>query len=173
MSEIEIQTLSLSQWQEYKDIRLRSLKTEPQAFLSRYEESASFPDEKWQQRLPHLDWRMGNDGRSWCLPTVWILLHIAWSHAGVDRLIRNDLFISSRGNIISNPICNIQYGKILKRKRKSLKMCHTASKQSAHNLWGSISIPVFLQRAQRKNSDELISALTNSSRTWILRELWW
>jgi hypothetical protein len=43
--------LPLDSWQEYKAIRLKALKTDPQAFLSPYSKESAYPDEKWQQRL--------------------------------------------------------------------------------------------------------------------------
>jgi ribosomal protein S18 acetylase RimI-like enzyme len=57
---MKTQTLLPFQWQEYKEIRLRALKTEPQAFLSPYEKEAAYPDEKWKQRL-----ETAGKGRSW------------------------------------------------------------------------------------------------------------
>jgi ribosomal protein S18 acetylase RimI-like enzyme len=48
---IQIIKLPLSRWQEYKNLRLRALKDEPQAFSSSYTKEAAYPDEKWQERL--------------------------------------------------------------------------------------------------------------------------
>ena len=59
-ADVKIETLSFSQWQEYKELRLRALETEPQAFLSSYEEEAAYPDGKWQQRL-----EQAGKGKSW------------------------------------------------------------------------------------------------------------
>lgn len=55
----EIISLPLYRWQEYKELRLDALKTDPQAFLSTYEKEFSYPDEKWQQRL-----KSANEGKS-------------------------------------------------------------------------------------------------------------
>lgn len=49
-----------SQWQEYKELRLRALKSEPQAFASSFERESAYPDEKWQQRL-----KESGNGKSW------------------------------------------------------------------------------------------------------------
>lgn len=51
MENIEIVTLQPQQWQKYKDLRLRALKEEPQAFSSTYEDSVKYPDSFWQGRL--------------------------------------------------------------------------------------------------------------------------
>jgi len=59
-NKIEIVTLPVSSWQEYKTLRLRALKTEPQAFYSPYEKEAAYPDDKWQQGL-----RNAESGKSW------------------------------------------------------------------------------------------------------------
>lgn len=60
MEDIEIQTLLLSGWQEYKKLRLRALKTEPQAFLSSFGKESAYSDEKWQQKL-----RDADNGKNW------------------------------------------------------------------------------------------------------------
>ncbi len=57
---IEIVTLPVFSWQEYKELRLRALKTEPQAFYSSYEKEVVYPDDKWQQRLRNVE-----NGKSW------------------------------------------------------------------------------------------------------------
>ncbi len=60
MENIEIQTLLPSEWSEYKQLRLRALKTEPQAFLSSFEKESAYTNKKWQQRL-----RDVGDGKNW------------------------------------------------------------------------------------------------------------
>ena len=57
---IEIVTLPVSSWQEYKELRLRALKTDPQAFASSYQKEVAYPDTKWQERL-----QGAMDGKSW------------------------------------------------------------------------------------------------------------
>ena len=59
-NKIEIIMLPISSWQEYKTLRLRALKTEPQAFTSPYEKEAVYPDDKWQQRLKDAE-----SGKTW------------------------------------------------------------------------------------------------------------
>src|SRR3972149_5620739 len=49
--EFEIIKLPIGQWQDYKELRLRALKTEPQNFSSPYAKEPVYPEEKWQQRL--------------------------------------------------------------------------------------------------------------------------
>ncbi len=47
----EIASLLPESWEEYKQLRLRALSTDPQAFGTSYSEAAKFPDEQWRQRL--------------------------------------------------------------------------------------------------------------------------
>lgn len=51
MDTIEIVTLQPEDWRQYRDLRLRALKEEPQAYGSTYEDNAKRPDEFWQKRL--------------------------------------------------------------------------------------------------------------------------
>lgn len=51
MRKIEIVTLQPTGWKIYKDLRLRALKEEAQAFASTYEDNAKYPDEHWMKRL--------------------------------------------------------------------------------------------------------------------------
>lgn len=51
MDNIEIVSLRPEEWQLYKELRLRALKEEPQAFGSTYEENLNHPDAYWKQRL--------------------------------------------------------------------------------------------------------------------------
>jgi ribosomal protein S18 acetylase RimI-like enzyme len=50
-SKIKIVELPISDWKDFKKIRLASLKEEPQAFGSSYAKDAAYPDSKWQERL--------------------------------------------------------------------------------------------------------------------------
>lgn len=51
MESIEIFELSPLQWQDYKNIRLRALKEEPQAYQTTYEEAFNEPEKAWGERL--------------------------------------------------------------------------------------------------------------------------
>src|SRR5688572_6508502 len=51
MENVEIITLEPSDWQKYRDLRLRALKEDPQAYGSTYAENAKHPEEFWRQRL--------------------------------------------------------------------------------------------------------------------------
>lgn len=51
MDNIEIVSLTPNDWQLYRDLRLRALKEEPQAFGSTYEENAKHSDKFWKDRL--------------------------------------------------------------------------------------------------------------------------
>jgi ribosomal protein S18 acetylase RimI-like enzyme len=62
MEEIEIITLSHEGWKQYRDLRLRALKEEPQAYSSTYEENVKHPDEFWMERL-----KDSEDGKQWLL----------------------------------------------------------------------------------------------------------
>ncbi len=60
-SEIQIITrLPVERWREYRELRLRALKTDPQAFGQSYEEAVKHPEERWRQRLIDAD-----QGKSW------------------------------------------------------------------------------------------------------------
>ncbi len=48
---VTIEQLNLSDWQEYKQLRLYALQTDPQAFSSTYARESAYSDEKWQQRV--------------------------------------------------------------------------------------------------------------------------
>lgn len=50
-----INLFKLEQWEEYKKIRLLSLKNEPKAFGSSYEEEIRFSDQRWRERLMDKD----------------------------------------------------------------------------------------------------------------------
>jgi len=51
MKPISIITLPPIRWQEYKELRLQALKTDPSAFATTYQEDAAMPDQEWQDRL--------------------------------------------------------------------------------------------------------------------------
>lgn len=51
MTQVAIITLSPSQWQMYKTLRLEALQSDPQAFGRSFAEEVLYPDEKWQERL--------------------------------------------------------------------------------------------------------------------------
>ncbi len=48
---MKIVTLQPHQWQQYRYLRLKALKEEPQAYASTYEENIKYPDDFWQKRL--------------------------------------------------------------------------------------------------------------------------
>lgn len=58
---IEIVRLPAEEWEAYRTLRLRGLKEDPQAFGMSYEESVTFPPERWQSRLREA----GTTGRNW------------------------------------------------------------------------------------------------------------
>lgn len=47
---VEVVDLTPELWEVYKEIRLRGLQEDPQAFGRSYEEELAFPDEKWKER---------------------------------------------------------------------------------------------------------------------------
>ncbi len=51
MANIQVVTLTPDEWQAYKQIRLESLKSDPQAFGSNYANTLQRPDSYWQGRL--------------------------------------------------------------------------------------------------------------------------
>ena len=48
---MEIVTLPVEDWREYRHLRLRALKEDPQAFSSIYADAAQLPEERWTGRL--------------------------------------------------------------------------------------------------------------------------
>jgi ribosomal protein S18 acetylase RimI-like enzyme len=50
-SKIKIVELPISDWKDFKEIRLAALKEEPQAFGSSYAKEAAYPNSRWQERL--------------------------------------------------------------------------------------------------------------------------
>ena len=48
---IEILTLPPEQWQQYRQIRLEALQTDPQAFGASYADNLTRPDAYWRERL--------------------------------------------------------------------------------------------------------------------------
>jgi ribosomal protein S18 acetylase RimI-like enzyme len=60
---MEIVKLPVESWQEYKALRLRALKEDPQAFGASYQKNVEYPDEEWKRRLVN---GLGGD-RNWLL----------------------------------------------------------------------------------------------------------
>ncbi len=48
---MEIVKLAADDWQAYRELRLRALKEDPEAFGSNYAESAVLPEARWRSRL--------------------------------------------------------------------------------------------------------------------------
>jgi len=60
-TDIQIITrLPVERWREYRELRLRALKTDPQAFGQSWEEAVKHPEERWRERL--ID---AAQGKSW------------------------------------------------------------------------------------------------------------
>jgi GNAT superfamily N-acetyltransferase len=51
MSKIEVRTFDVTEWQEYRDMRLLALQDSPDAFGSTFEGSRIIPDKDWMIRL--------------------------------------------------------------------------------------------------------------------------
>ncbi len=51
MAEIEIISLPVERWPEFRALRLEALRDSPQAFGSSYASDAAYPDEHWMGRL--------------------------------------------------------------------------------------------------------------------------
>lgn len=58
---MEIIKLPVSEWKSYKEIRLRALKEDPQAFGAAYEDAVKFDESEWRRRLENAE----NSDRSW------------------------------------------------------------------------------------------------------------
>ncbi len=50
-SHLEIVTLPVDAWQQYRALRLRALKEDPEAFSSSYADALALPEERWKARL--------------------------------------------------------------------------------------------------------------------------
>lgn len=48
---MEITKLSTEEWQKYKELRLRALKEDPQAFGASYKTNFEYPEKEWKRRL--------------------------------------------------------------------------------------------------------------------------
>jgi len=48
---VEVVRLPVEDWQQYRELRLRALKEDPEAFSSAYADGLNQPDEFWKQRL--------------------------------------------------------------------------------------------------------------------------
>lgn len=48
---MDVITLPIDQWKEYRELRLRALKEDPEAFSSAYADSLNQPEEFWKGRL--------------------------------------------------------------------------------------------------------------------------
>lgn len=48
---MEIVKLPLSKWKSYKNLRLKALKEEPQAFGASFDENSKYSDNEWKRRL--------------------------------------------------------------------------------------------------------------------------
>ena len=48
---METVRLQLNEWEKFRDLRLRGLKEEPQAFGASYEENLKYTEEEWKRRL--------------------------------------------------------------------------------------------------------------------------
>lgn len=53
-NEVRITAPSPDRWEDFKKLRLESLHRDPKAFLSSYEEEATFGDEVWQNRIKNV-----------------------------------------------------------------------------------------------------------------------
>lgn len=57
----EIRGLPGGRWKDYRALRLESLKTEPTAFGSSFEEEVSLPEEEWRRRIETVLFAMDGD----------------------------------------------------------------------------------------------------------------
>jgi ribosomal protein S18 acetylase RimI-like enzyme len=53
---ITITKLDPKDWQQFKDIRLQALSSDPDAFESTYTETLALPDDYWMSRLQDTEW---------------------------------------------------------------------------------------------------------------------
>ena len=58
---IEIKKLSTNRWEDYKNLRLESLKKDSAAFGSSYEEEKKLSEAEWKKRMKNTLFAMSND----------------------------------------------------------------------------------------------------------------
>jgi RimJ/RimL family protein N-acetyltransferase len=58
---IKISKLNADRWQDYRDLRLEALKSEPVAFSSSYEEEQLIPESVWRERIKNALFASEND----------------------------------------------------------------------------------------------------------------
>jgi ribosomal protein S18 acetylase RimI-like enzyme len=58
---IEIKKLNEDRWQDFRDLRLEALQTEPIAFSSSYEEEQLLPEPVWRERIKNVLFAMENE----------------------------------------------------------------------------------------------------------------
>lgn len=51
MTTIAVRALELTDWQQYKAVRLTALKESPEAFVATFDEEAELSDDVWQERM--------------------------------------------------------------------------------------------------------------------------
>jgi GNAT superfamily N-acetyltransferase len=58
---IEIKKLDADRWQDFRDLRLEALKSEPIAFSSSYEEEQLLPESVWRERIKNVIFAMSDN----------------------------------------------------------------------------------------------------------------
>ncbi|MCY7396288.1 MAG: GNAT family N-acetyltransferase [Nocardioides sp.] len=53
MTDVEVRLLGEDEWQLYRDARLAALRDAPEAFVARFEDEASYDDDRWRERMSH------------------------------------------------------------------------------------------------------------------------
>ena len=53
--DVEIRLFQPAEWQYYKGVRLKALKSDPAVFGSNFIKESAYPDERWQQQLENVD----------------------------------------------------------------------------------------------------------------------
>ena len=76
-------------WERLRDVRLRALAHDPEAFLETHAEASQFPDERWQERATPAD-----DSSSFVAE-------------------RDDLFPADPETEVANRRCGFRYGAVL------------------------------------------------------------
>jgi ribosomal protein S18 acetylase RimI-like enzyme len=58
---IEIRKLPADRWEDYRDLRLRALRSEPAAFGSSFEEESKLTAEEWKSRIRNTSFAVSDD----------------------------------------------------------------------------------------------------------------
>lgn len=135
-STVEIIQLPVAEWEKYKELRLRALKEDPQAFGSNYNDSLMFPDTKWQERLQKVV-----DGESWAVfarqgeELVGMMFAMKEADEGVVSIVSVYVANEARGQGISGRLMSTIIRQLGENKISLIKLSVNQDQQAAVGLY--------------------------------------